>query len=434
MTNIDDTGAGSAGSAAAPLPAEYLAVSQTVAPITARPRTTHARGQRSQPHYGRRRLVAGLAVVGLLAIPATVGYELAHGGGSSSGNRSATAVLPVSFGSSQDSSSSSGGVDASAIANKVDSSIVNINTTLASGGQAAGTGIVVSSSGLVLTNNHVIADSTSLHVEIGGNGSEHPAKVLGYDVADDVALIQIQNVSGLTAASIGTASSLSVGDPVVAIGNAGGQGGTPSVVTGSVTALNQQIIASDQDGSNAETLHHLVEVDANIQPGDSGGPLVNVDGQVVGMDAAASSGNGGFGYSGQSANQGYAIPIENALTIAKNIVTGDGGTNIHLGANRALLGVEVQPDSTTNSNAPNANNTGSGAVVNGVQSGSGAAHAGITQGDVITGIDGKRVDSASALTHAMTAYSPNDTIQITWTDTSGSTHHQSVNLSSGPPA
>ena len=120
-------------------------------------------------------------------------------------------------------------------ASTLDKSIVNINTTL-SGGQAAGTGIIISSSGLVLTNNHVIADSTSLQVENSADGSTHTAKVLGYDVADDVALVQIQNVSGLTPAPLGNSSNLSVGDAVVALGNAGGQGGSPSVVTGSVTA------------------------------------------------------------------------------------------------------------------------------------------------------------------------------------------------------
>jgi S1-C subfamily serine protease len=426
MANVNGTGSASAGPVPAPLHAASLTVPHAAGPPARGSRATGAHAPRSQPHYGRRRFAAGLAVVGLLAIPATIGYELAHGNGSSA-SPSAAAVLPVSFGVSQSSSPSStgGSLDASAIAHKVDGSVVNINTTLSSGGQAAGTGIIVSSSGLVLTNNHVIADSTSLQVEIGGNGTEHPAKVLGYDVADDVALIQVQNVSGLTAAPIGAASSLSVGDPIVAIGNAGGQGGTPTVVTGSVTALNQQITASDQDGSNPETLQHLVEVDADIQPGDSGGPLVNPGGQVVGMDAAASSGNGGFGFSGQSASQGYAIPIENALSIATKIVTGDGSTNVHLGANRGLLGVEIQPDSGASS---------SGAVVSGVQSGSGAAQAGIAQGDVITGIDGKSIDSASALTHAMATYSPKDTVQITWTDSSGSTRHTSVHLSSGPPA
>ena len=205
----------------------------------------------------------------------------------------------------------------------------------------------------MLTNNHVIEDSTDLQVEIGGDGSSHSAKVLGYDKADDVALIQIEDVSGLTAATLGDSSSLQVGDAIVAMGNAGGKGGSPSVVSGTVTGLDQQITAADQDGSNAETLDGLIQTNANIQPGDSGGPLVDADGKVVGMDAAASSGNGGFGFGGDSAaSEGYAIPIEDALAIAKQIQSGDSTDSIHVGAHRALLGVAIADDSATANGRP----------------------------------------------------------------------------------
>src|SRR5690606_28649429 len=138
-----------------------------------------------------------------------------------------------------------------------------------------GTGIIISSNGLVLTNNHVIASSSDLAAEINGNGEYHPVKVLGYDIEHDVALVQIEDVSGLTPASLGDSSTLQVGDAIVALGNAGGKGGDPTVVSGVVTALGQQITASDSDGSRAETLDNLVQVDANIQPGHSGGPLVD---------------------------------------------------------------------------------------------------------------------------------------------------------------
>jgi len=374
----------------------------------------------------------------VIAVSGLVGYAFGQGNDSST-SPTRVASFPSSLGSSSDSQSqgssgqSSGGVDGNAIGNTLDKSIVNINTTL-SGGQAAGTGIIISSSGLVLTNNHVIADSTSVQVENSADGSTHTAKVLGYDVADDVALVQIQNVSGLTPAPLGDSSNLSVGDAVVALGNAGGQGGSPSVVSGSVTALNQQITASDQDGSNPETLHHLIETDANIQPGDSGGPLTDSNGQVVGMDSAASGNNGGSGFSGQSTNQGYAIPIQDALAIAKKIALAEGGTNIHLGASRGVLGVEVQPDSANSDGTSSNTDQGSGAVVSGVQSGSGAEAAGIAQGDVITAVDGTNVGSSSDLTHAMSDHSPNDKVDVTWTDASGSDHHASVQLGSGPPA
>jgi len=319
-------------------------------------------------------------------------------------------------------------------------SVVNINTTL-DNGAAAGTGIVLTADGLVLTNNHVIADSTSVSVAINGNDNDmHDAKVLGYDVADDVALIQVQGVSNLQPASIGSASSLSVGDAILAIGNAGGQGGTPSVVSGNVTALDQQITATDQDGSNAETLSNLVQVNANVEPGDSGGPLVDANGKVVGMTSAASSSNGGFGFGrfgDQGGNEGYAIPIENALTIAKKIQSGSSTSSIHIGGSRALLGVSVS-DSTNangfNSGSSSSSGSGSGAAVQDVQSGSAADGAGIQAGDLITGIGDTKVSSASELTHAMVAFSPKDKVEVQWVDSSGQSHHASVVLGSGPPA
>jgi S1-C subfamily serine protease len=301
----------------------------------------------------------------------------------------------------------------------------------------------VSSSGLVLTNNHVIAYSNDLQAEIGGDGKEHPAKVLGYDLADDVALVQIEGVSNLTAASLGNSSSLQVGDAIVALGNAGGKGGSPSVVSGTVTALDQQITAADQDGSNAETLDNLIQIDANIQPGDSGGPLVDADGKVVGMDAAASSGNGGFGFGGQSANEGYAIPIEDAMNIAKQIQSGNGSDTIHVGAHRAVLGVEVQDtgygdpfggNRDFGGGAGQSSGNGSGAAVSNVASGSAADSAGVQAGDTIVGLDGTTITSASQLTHELVKYSPNDKVSVEWVDSSGDSHTATIELGSGSPA
>jgi S1-C subfamily serine protease len=391
----------------------------------------------------RPKAMAALAVAFFVAMSGVIGYTMGNHHSSSTANPSGLSVVPSIQGSQsqlptagQNNRGSNSSFDTTTIANQVLPSVVNINTTL-DGGEAAGTGIILSSNGLVLTNNHVIADSTSVQVAIGGDDSNtHTAKVLGYDVADDVALIQIQGVSGLAAAPLGAASSLSVGDPIVAIGNAGGQGGTPSVVDGSVTALDQQITASDQGGGNAETLSNLVQVDANIQPGDSGGPLVNANGKVVGMDSAASSSNGGFGFGGQATSEGYAIPIENALSIAKKISSGDGGTNIHIGGNRALLGVQIQSDLGTGNGRSSGGNSssGSGASVVGVQSGSGAEAAGLQQGDTIVGIDNTTINSATDLTHVIVTYAPKDTVRVSWVDSSGSSHHASVVLGSGPPA
>jgi S1-C subfamily serine protease len=383
---------------------------------------------------GRRRLIAVLAVLGLLAVPAVVGYDLGQRSGSSS-NSSTAISLPAGSGTSSGQQSSSGSgssggatgtVDATAIADKVDDSLVNLNMILSTGGQAAGTGIIISSSGLVLTNNHVIENSTSIEAENSASGATYGAKVLGYDKEDDVALVQLEDASGLKAATLGTSTSLQEGDPIVALGNAGGHGGSPTVVTGYVTALGQQITAADQDGSNAETLSDLVQIDADIQPGDSGGALVNANGEVVGMNAAASSSNGGFGF-GRSGNEGYAIPIQNALSITKRIASGQGGGNIHVGANRALLGVQVLDDTSGASQS-------GGATVQDVQSGSGAEHAGIETGAVIIGLGDATISSARGLTHALIQYQPKDSVTITWRDTSGTTHHATVQLGSGPPA
>ncbi len=225
--------------------------------------------------------------------------------------------------------------------------MVNLVSTLDEG-EAAGTGIIISSSGLAITNNHVVSGSKDLEAELNGDGNYHPVKVLGYDIEHDVALVQIEGVSDLTAASLGDSSSVQAGDAIVALGNAGGKGGDPTVVSGSVTDTDQQITAADQDGSHAETLTDLVQIDANIQPGDSGGPLVDADGDVVGMNAAASSGNGGYSFGGETANEGYAIPIEDALAIAKKISSGEGGDTIHVGAHSAIIGVAVSDNGTSN--------------------------------------------------------------------------------------
>ncbi len=272
-------------------------------------------------------------------------------------------------------------------------------------------------------------------------------KVLGYDIEHDVALVQIEGVSDLTAASLGDSSSVQVGDAIVALGNAGGKGGDPTVVSGSVTDTDQQITASDQDGSNAETLRDLVQIDANIQPGDSGGPLVDADGKVVGMDAAASSGNGGFGFGGQSANEGYAIPIEDALAIAKKIESGDGGDTIHVGAHAAIIGVSVSDDGSANGygdpfggngdfggSAGQGSTTGNGAYVQDVQSGSGADDAGIETGSTITASTAPRSRRRTQLTHLMVPYQPGDTVKVKWTDSSGQTHTATIELGSGTPS
>jgi S1-C subfamily serine protease len=357
------------------------------------------------------------------------------------------------------SSGSSGPSDVNAIADKVDPGLVDINTSLGyQQVQAAGTGIVVTSNGEVLTNNHVIDGATSISVTDVGNHKTYTASVVGYDRTGDIAVLQLHNASGLQTANFGNSSSISVGQDVVGVGNAGGTGGTPSAAGGTVTALNQSITAQDQGDGTSEQLSGLIETNANIQPGDSGGALVNTSGQVIGVDTAASAGFS-FQSNGQDqGNQGFAIPINQALSIARQIEAGNGSSTIHIGTT-AFLGVEISPNgSSSNSgsgngggngpfggvfgNSGSTGNTGSsgssgssasGAAVAGVVTNGPAQEAGIAQGDVITSIGGKTINSADDLTRDMGAYHPGDKVQVAWTDASGQTHTSTVQLSSGPP-
>jgi S1-C subfamily serine protease len=331
--------------------------------------------------------------------------------------------------------------DVSAIASKVDPGLVDINTTLSfQEEQAAGTGMVLTASGEVLTNNHVIEGATTISVTDVGNGQTYGATVVGYDTTHDLAVLQLHGASGLKTVSIGNSSDVSVGQSVVGIGNAGGTGGTPSSAGGSITALNQSITAGDEDDGSSEQLSNLIESDADIQPGDSGGPLVNDSGQVLGIDTAASA---GFAFQ-TGAGGGYSIPINGAITVARQIEAGNGSATVHIGLT-AFLGVEVDP--TTGSGGSGGFSGGgfggggfgggsqaTGATVAGVVTGDPADEAGISTGDVITGLGGSTIDSPEALTAALVSHHPGDKVQIAWTDQSGQSHTATVQLASGPPA
>jgi S1-C subfamily serine protease len=344
------------------------------------------------------------------------------------------------------------------IASRVDPAIVDVVATDSlQGATAAGTGIVLTSNGEVLTNNHVVEGATSLKVTDVGNGKTYTAKVVGYDASDDVAVIQLQNASGLTTASLGDSSTVQVGDAVTALGNAEGKGGTPSVATGSVTALNQSITASDESSSTSEQLTGLIETNAPIQPGDSGGPLVNAYGQVVGMDTAASS---SYQFQGQSssgsdgATQAYSIPINKALSIAKTIEAGTTTSTIHIG-DTAFLGLEVGSSSSSSgglggsdgssgsgafggfggqSSQGGSSSTTSGVTLAGTVSGSAAAQAGLAEGDTVTAVGGQSVSSSEDVAKVLVKYHPGDSISISWVDASGASHTTTVTLGSGPAA
>ena len=347
----------------------------------------------------RRRFVLAGASAGMAAVLAVVGLGAVNAVGSST-------------------------LTTAQIASKVDPGLVDVVSTLGyQNGEAAGTGMVLTSTGEVLTNNHVIDGATSVKVRDVGNGRTYTAKVVGYDKTHDVAVLQLVNASGLTTVSL-SSSGVQNGQKVVGLGNALGKGGTPSVATGKVTATGRTITASDEDAGNAEQLHGLIQTNAGIQPGDSGGPLVNTQGDIVGMDTAASSNISTTAFGTQSdkpATQAFAIPISHATTIADQIEAGKASSTVHIGAS-AFLGVEVSPSSAGsiggegspyggyfgNGNGGYGSSTVSGATVAGTVSGSAAAQAGLAQGDVITSVAGHTITSATGVSAALAQHHPGD--------------------------
>ena len=327
------------------------------------------------------------------------------------------------------------------VAAKVNPGLVDVVSTLGyQHGEAAGTGMVLTSTGEVLTNNHVIDGATSIKVTDVGNGRTYTAKVVGYDKTRDVAVLQLVNASGLTTVSL-SSSGVQSGQKVVALGNAGGKGGTPSVATGRITGTGKTITASDESAGNAEQLQGLIETNAGIQPGDSGGPLVNTKGEVVGMDTAASTGISTTGFSSQSqqtATQAFAIPITRAASIASQIEAGQASSTVHLGTT-AFLGVEVSASSAGSTGGyggyfGGSGSTASGATVAGVVNGSAAAQAGLAQGDVITSVAGQAIKSSTDVSSVLAQHHPGDKISIGWTDQNGQSHSATVQLGSGPAA
>jgi S1-C subfamily serine protease len=297
----------------------------------------------------------------------------------------------------------------------VGTGVVVIETNLGyQNGAAAGTGMVLSKNGLVLTNNHVIRGATSLRVVLPKTGKTYQADVVGYDVGDDVAVLQLKGASNLATVALGDSTKLRLGQSVVALGNAGG-GGSLVSAAGKVTGLGKTITASDEAGSS-EQLTGLIETNANVQPGDSGGPLLS-GGKVVGMTTAASA---NYAFMVQTSDA-YAIPIKSALTIAKQIEGGDTTGGAHLGGT-AFLGVSVQSGGLNQ-----------GVVVAGVVSGSPADSAGLTAGDTILSVDGQTITNPQSLSDTMLSKKPGASVQLTWADEFGTQHSASVTLASGPP-
>jgi S1-C subfamily serine protease len=284
--------------------------------------------------------------------------------------------------------------------------VVDITTVLGyQDAEAAGTGMVLTADGRVLTNNHVVEGATSITVTVLSTGDSYAATVVGTDPTDDVAVLQLEDATGLDPVQVDD-DPVAVGDAVTAVGNAGGEAGT-AAAAGTVTALDRSITATDSSGQDAEELTGLIEVAADVEAGDSGGPLYDAEGDVTGMSTAASSTGG----------QAYAIPIDTALSIADQIVSGVDDATVHQGY-PAFLGISVLA-------------TG-GATVADVVPGGPAATAGLAAGDVITAIGGTAISSADDVSTVLGSYSPADDVTVTWTDTAGQSQTAPVTLATGP--
>jgi S1-C subfamily serine protease len=339
---------------------------------------------------------------------------------------------------------------------------------------AEATGMIISSNGLVLTNNHVINGTTGLTARVvnadgQGSGPRYTARWLGYDKTADVAVIQLVGASGLHTVPLGDSNNVKVGDGVVAMGNANGTGYI-TTVEGRITGLNEKITASD-NGESAETLTDMMQTSSQIIPGDSGGPLASQDGQVIGMDTAASTDSVGLG---SQQDVGFAIPINRAMSIADQIISGKsssdvrvgsvgflgvvvvGGTSNKIGAQSTLTNPQAQAQQEQQqlqsaggfSGAPgngclsNDGNTGvpqniapvsSGTLVLGALCGTPAASAQMVPGDVITSVDGKSVSSPASLVTILSVLRSGQTVPVVYSTPGGSTMDRSMTLAAAPP-
>ena len=288
--------------------------------------------------------------------------------------------------------------------------IVDIYTTLGfQNGIAAGTGMILSHSGEVLTNNHVIRGATKFKVVDVTTHRTYGATVVGYSVSRDVAVLQMASASKLQTIRLGGSVRMRVGQPVVARGNAQGLGGAPKAARGRVIALHRQIVAKDESG-DSETLTNVIATNAPVVPGYSGGPLEDARNRAIGMVTAGST---------SGVHRGFAIPIRQALIYARAIEKGKSSATVHVGPT-AFLGVVLTDTST-------------GAVISQVFPGKAADAAGLVAGDVITSLSGTAISSSSDIRHVLLSLVPGTAVPIEWTDATHTAQTGSITPTSGPP-
>jgi S1-C subfamily serine protease len=397
------------------------------------------KGGRRRPPWG---WPAALVATVLVAGGAGAGIALAVSNNGGSAAPKSAALPPGTHNAPL--SSNARALNVHSIASHVEPATVDI-TAKGANGQDEGTGMIISGSGVVLTNNHVIDGSTQVTVQVDGNGPAYHAAVLGTDAEDDVALLRIKGGAHFKTVVLGDSEGITVGDPVVAIGNALGLPGPETVTNGIISATGRSITVGDPSSGLTENLKDMFQSSAAINPGNSGGPLVDSSGDVIGMNTAEETGSG----SGQSAsNVGFAIPINAAATIAHQIQSGKPSATVQIGPH-PIIGVEVTTvkcaeggDGCTplNSSPFGLSFGGSsytapvseGAVVAGVQQGDPAQAAGLSAGDVITSVNGSPIDSPDDLTRYMNFQRVGEKATVRWVDPNG--HHQSatVNLVQGP--
>jgi S1-C subfamily serine protease len=341
-----------------------------------------------------------------------------------------------------------------AIRARIDPSVVDVTATLTYDNEtASGTGFMVNSAdGLILTNNHVVRDATLVAVTVPATGRTYPVRIVGVDVAADIAVLEMGRIPGLPSAPLGNSADIGAGMAVVSFGNQAGAGGSPAVAPGVISGTDRTIQADDGASGFTETLRDMLATTARIEPGDSGGPLADTAGAVIGVDTAA--GTGGTA-------TGYAIPIDTALTAERQIATGHRGPGVSLGVG-GFLGAIVGSGTASSpvvQRAADLGGTGTtvrsaasscvatrdgatipaaiapartGALVIGVLCGTGAATAGIAAGDVITAAGGRRVTSPDALTTIVTSARPGSMMSVSWVSTRGIARATRVRLGPAP--
>jgi len=395
-------------------------------------------------------LVVTLGVGGIALLHSTAAFDSAHPSPLPTTATSATATSATAA-----AKEAGRPLSAAAIYAQVVPSVVDVTATLRYDDEtASGTGFFIASrAGLVLTNNHVIRDATSVSVTIPATGQTYQAQIVGADVSADIAVLQITPLPGTSSVSIGNSATMAVGSTVVAIGNRAGAGGPPAHAAGVISAVGRTIQAADGSSGFTETLHGMLQTTAKIQPGDSGGPLADAAGAVIGVDTAAGTG-------GDEA--GYAIPINAAMTVERQITSGRASPGVTLGVG-GFLGVIIPSSAAPSPRAQAAEERSlgtdpagsasqigclpteagagvpdsvapvdSGALVDGVLCGTGAETAGITAGDVIITADGRAVSSPDGLTAIVSDCRPGSVVEITWVSPAGATRASRVRLDAAP--